>query len=95
MYQLQPLFSNKIYDRMLSFSEIERVVEEKVVASFKIFFDNRLEGLRKIAKHLRTVRVRICVRTLHFPGVKQKCQVTRSQNIYHNSQSGGEKVTAG
>jgi len=74
---------------MLSFTEIEREVEKKVVACFKIFLDNSLEGLRKMAKHLRTVRVRIYVRTLHFPGVKQKCQVTRSQNICHNSQSDG------
>ena len=57
LYQLQQLFSNDIYDRMFAFPEIERVVEEIVVASFKIFLDNRLEGLRKIAKHLRPARI--------------------------------------
>jgi len=57
LYKLHALFSNKIYDRMLSFTEIERVVEEKVVAYFKTFLYSRLEGLRKIAKHLSTARV--------------------------------------
>jgi hypothetical protein len=68
LYQLQPLFSNKIYDRMLSFTEIERVVEKKVVAFFfKIFLDNRLEGLRKIAEHLRTARARDLCSYLALP----------------------------
>jgi hypothetical protein len=37
LYQLQPLFSNEICDRMLSFTEIERAAEEKVVACLKNF----------------------------------------------------------
>jgi hypothetical protein len=46
-----------MYDRLLSFTEIERVAEEKVVVCFKIFLDNLLERLRKIAKRLGTARV--------------------------------------
>lgn len=57
LYKLQPLLNNGMYDRLLSFTEIERVAEEKVVVCFKIFLDNLLERLRKIAKRLGTARV--------------------------------------
>jgi hypothetical protein len=67
LYQLQLLFRNEIYDRMLFFTEIERIVEEKDVTCFKIFPDTRLEGLRKIVKHLKTARVPYLCSYLELP----------------------------